>query len=119
MSDETTRWLLLGASLAFTILVWFRLIGLKEHLGLKVLIAVVALIPVIGPIVGLWITGMPDVQPRKFWATMNHWGKGGRFIGFGSGRFTYGDLSDQGKDWNPTVPERIRQQKKSKKNENT
>lgn len=115
MSDDTTRWLLLGISFAFTILVWFRLISLKEYFGLKILIGVVALIPVIGPIVGVWITGMPDVQPRKFWATMNHRGIGGRFIGFGSGRFTYGDLSDQGKDWNPTVPDRIRQKKKSKK----
>ena len=115
MSVETTRWVVLAASSLLTLVVWFRLIRLEEHPALKVAIALVALIPVLGPLMGLWLTGMPNVQSRKFWATMNHWGRGGRFIGFGSGRFTYGDQSDKGKDWNPTVPELIKRRKKSKK----
>lgn len=57
MSDETTRWLLLGASLALTILVWFRLIGLKEHNRPEGSYCCGGVDPVIGPIVGLWING--------------------------------------------------------------
>ncbi len=115
MSAETIRWLLLAASFLLTLFVWFRLIRLKEHPALKVVIALLALIPVLGPLIGLWLTGMPDVQPRRFRATMNHWGIGGRFIGFGSGRFTYSGQPGEGKDWNPSVPERIKRRKRIKR----
>jgi hypothetical protein len=115
MGNETVRWVVLAISFAFTLLVWWRLLRFNEHPILKFLIGIVALIPVIGPLVGLWLVGMPDVQPRKFWATLNHYGRGGRFIGFGSGRFTHGDMSETGKDWNPTVPDLLEQKKKRRK----
>jgi hypothetical protein len=115
MNEETVRWTILAISLVLTVLVWFRLFRLREHPILKVLIGIVALIPVIGPVVSLWLVGMPDKLPRKFRATMNHYGRGGRFIGHGSGRFMHGDVSEEGKDWNPTIPEIIEQRKKQQK----
>jgi len=120
MNQETVRWIVLAISLAFTFLVWFRLLRLNENPVLKFFIGVVALIPVVGPLVGLWLVGMPDIQPRKFWATLNHYGRGGRFIGFGSGRFSHGGLPGEGKDWNPTVPDLLEQEKRERgKNDHT
>jgi len=44
---------------------------------------------------------------------MNHYGRGGRFIGFGSGRFNFDpEQTGAGEDWNPTVSEILKQKKK-------
>jgi hypothetical protein len=44
---------------------------------------------------------------------LNHYGIGGRFIGFGSRRFKHDEASgDHAEDWNPSVPERQRKAEK-------
>jgi hypothetical protein len=59
---------------------------------------------------------MPDRADPKLRATMNHYGIGGRFIGFGSGRFKPDEVSsDDGEDWNPSVPERQKFAEKKKR----
>ena len=57
---STPVWLLLGvssfASVCVAALVWRR----NDHVLFKVSVTVVSFIPVIGPIVGLWVTSFPD-----------------------------------------------------------
>jgi hypothetical protein len=53
----------LGASLLGTLLVWWRLFGWKELPALKAIMALLAIFPVVGPVMCLWIIGMPDKMP--------------------------------------------------------
>ncbi|MBX3678493.1 MAG: hypothetical protein KF853_15875 [Rhodocyclaceae bacterium] len=104
----------LGLSLIGTMFVWWRLQTWQEHRALKIVLAVVALFPVIGPFLCIWILATPDRAHPRLRATMNHFGIGGRFIGFGSKAFGHDDVSGEGDDWNPSVPERKRNQEKKR-----
>ena len=107
--------IVLGLSFLATLYVWWRLFRFREYLVLKIPLAFVAIVPVIGPLVALWIIGMPERTHPKLRATMNHYGIGGRFIGFGSNRFKPDEVSSEdGDDWNPSVPERERLAKKNR-----
>lgn len=113
-----TKIVVLTVSFIATIFVWQRLLRFNEHPALKVAIAVIAVFPILGPLMGLWIVGMPDMTAPHLRATMNHRGTGGRFIGFGSGRFSYDDHSDPptGEDVTPPVTElQDRERKKRRK----
>lgn len=104
--------LVLLASLAATLFLWRRLVTWEAPRFLKGVLAIVALFPVVGPILTLWVIAMPDRLPERLRATMNHYGQGGRFSGFGSRRFGPDDISDNGADWRPTVEELKKQRPK-------
>jgi len=99
-------------SLAATLYLWRRLFRWEAPRFLKVVLAIVALFPVVGPMLTLWVIAMPDRAPESMRATMNHYGRGGRFIGFGSRQFRPDDTSDTGADWRPTVEELKKQRTK-------
>jgi hypothetical protein len=109
------KFVVLGLSLLATVYVWWRLLHWKEHAALKVAIALLALFPVVGPLMCLWVVGMPEPADPALRATMNHRGRGGRFIGFGSGKFNYDPGSERGEDWNPSVPERQRAERENER----
>ena len=97
--------IVLMASLAATLYLWRRLVSWDVPRFLKVVLATVALVPVIGPILAFWVIVIPDRAPERLRATMNHYGRGGRFIGFGSRQFRPEDISGTGADWRPNVEE--------------
>ena len=82
--------LLIIAILAWAVsvvLVW-ALWKSGEPLWFKIVGTLVAAIPFFGPFLYSFVR-MPPKAPVHLRATMNHYGKGGRFIGFGSNRFNY------------------------------
>lgn len=108
MQLSVATWIVLAISLALTGFVWVALIRISEHWVLKIAIGVIAIIPVLGPLIGLWLVGMPSIKPRASWATMNHYGLGGRFIGFGSRRFSHPDITSV----DPQIDEHHREKKR-------
>jgi hypothetical protein len=72
-----------------TVLVWARLAKQDVSGTEKVLTGLLAIIPIIGPLMGLFTTSAPPPAPENLRATMNHYGNGGRFIGGGSRQFNY------------------------------
>ena len=98
ITASTPRALFLLFSLIFAIYAWYYLARSTAHPALKILGSFIPLIPTIGPFLVLWIFSMPDKQHPDNRASMNHWGRGGRFIGNGSGRFTYTDSPDAAPD---------------------
>lgn len=95
---STGRLALLIIAGILALLAWVKIAKSGMHIILKVLSAPIPLIPIFGPIIVFWIVHMPDRAPKDLRASMNHWGRGGRFIGGGSGRFTYSDSGDEAPD---------------------
>jgi hypothetical protein len=103
-----------------TVFVWRRIWHAQWPLAAKITVGLLAAFPVLGPLMGLFVTSAPEPAPEHLRATMNHYGRGGRFIGFGSGRFNHNPgQSGTGEDWNPTVPEIIEQKRKHAKKKQT
>ena len=96
-SSPSKLWFSIVAIVLFLISLWFIWIT-KEHLALKVILLVVSFIPIIGPILIFFVINIPNRAPKDLRASMNHWGSGGRFIGNGSGRFTYSDCENEAPD---------------------
>ena len=76
-------------SAAATVFVWRRIWHAQWPLAAKITVGLLAAFPVLGPLMGLFVTSAPEPAPEHLRATMNHYGRGGRFIGFGSGRFNH------------------------------
>jgi len=62
---------------------WFKIVG-----------TLTAAIPFFGPFLYAFVQMPPNI-PVNLRATMNHRGRGGRFIGFGSKQFNYDPIFDQ------------------------
>ena len=58
------KFAVLGASALGTIFVWWRLFHWREHPALKAVMGVLAVFPVLGPFMCIWIIGMPDKMPN-------------------------------------------------------
>lgn len=100
-------------SVGATGFVWWRLWHAQWPWAAKLVVGVLTAFPVLGPLMGLFATSAPEPAPERMRATMNHYGRGGRFIGFGSGRFNFDpEQTGAGEDWNPTVSEILKQKKK-------
>ena len=56
-------WIVLASELIALWIVW-RLWRSTDHLFFKIVLSVFALIPVLGPILALWIGNFPSVKPR-------------------------------------------------------
>ena len=107
-------------STAATMFVWWRIWKAQWPLAAKIIVGLLAVFPVLGPLMGLFVTSAPKPAPEHLKATMNHYGRGGRFIGFGSGRFNYNpEQNGTGEDWSPTVPEIMKQRGKHAKKRQT
>ena len=93
--------LLIVVSLAwvFSVAIIFSLWKSEESFWFKIVGSIAAALPVFGPFLYHFIK-MPPRLPTHLRATMNHHGRGGRFIGFGSERFNYDPVVDQ--TWSKT-----------------
>src|SRR3712207_4849311 len=100
---DTAAWIVLTLSAAGTIYVWTLLSKSEEHWLLRLFLAGFAVVPIFGPLLCVWIVGLPPRLPSHLRATMNHYGRGGRIIGFGSGRLIHPN-AEEANDWSPTVP---------------
>lgn len=97
-TENTGRTLVLIVALLLAIVAWVKILRSDSPTILKLLALPIPLIPIVGAIIALWIFSMPSAQPKDLRASMNHYGNGGRFIGNGSGRFTYSDFGDEAPD---------------------
>ncbi len=95
---STGRMVVLAAGLLLAVIAWWKLVRSDCPLILKILAFPIPLIPVIGAFIVLWTFSMPARQSKDLRAAMNHYGQGGRFIGNGSGEFTYSDPPDESPD---------------------
>src|SRR5512139_2230020 len=66
----------------------------KESVWFKIVGTLTAAIPLFGPLLYAFVQ-MPPKIPVHLRATMNHRGRGGRFIGGGSKQFNYDSVFDQ------------------------
>ncbi|MCP5079716.1 MAG: hypothetical protein GY951_16895 [Psychromonas sp.] len=94
ITESTPRAVFFAFSFVFALYAWYYIYRSSDYVFLKVLGALIPLIPTIGPLLVLWIFNIPDKQHVSKRATMNHYGAGGKFFGFGSKRHTYSDVSD-------------------------
>jgi len=95
---KNSRALVFSVSLILALVALVKLARAPTHLFLKIVSLPILLVPVIGPIIVVWIMTMPSKQPKDLRASMNHYGQGGRFIGNGSGKLTYSDFEDEAPD---------------------
>ena len=112
----TTKWIVIGISECIALYLWTRIYKSNDPTWYKALLYLITLIPVFGIFTYLFAQGMPTKAPQHLRATMNHYGRGGRFIGNGSQRFNYDPVEQEGaEDWNPTVEELKQQNNRKKK----
>ena len=83
------------AAIIFSLWAWVYIWRSSAHIIIKVAGSFIPLIPILGPVLVIFIFGMPDKQDKSLQATMNHYGRGGKFIGFGSNRYNYTDLPEE------------------------
>lgn len=106
--------LLIVAVLAWAVsavLVWF-LWKSQEPLWFKIVGTLMAAIPFFGPFLYSFVR-MPPRAPAHLRATMNHHGRGGRFIGFGSNRFNYDPVVESADSEEAGGPQGNRQSRRS------
>lgn len=104
MNLPLPMWILIGLCWAISVWLALSLWKSKEPVWFKIVGTLVALIPIFGPPLYYFLE-MPPRHPSKLRATMNHSGTGGRFIGFGSGRFNFDPVPDEKKSGASASPE--------------
>lgn len=92
ITQSNSRIIFFSTSFFLTLWVWYLIWKKPTNVLLKLLYSCFAAIPFIGSLLVLWIIYMPDSQPRDKRATMNHYGEGGKFIGFGDKQYTHSDF---------------------------
>ena len=91
----TVKWIVLFLSAIATVFAWAKIIKSNEHWILKTIQFLIAMFPVLGPILYFTMFNPPKKQPVHMRATLNHYGTGGRFSGGGTRRFNYDPIDDQ------------------------
>jgi hypothetical protein len=61
--SSTALWIVVGSELVACWIIW-RLWSSREHAFFKVSLSFLALVPVLGPILALWIGNFPAAKPR-------------------------------------------------------
>lgn len=106
ITDSNSRIIFFSASFFLTLWVWYCIWRTHANTPLKLLYSLFAAIPFIGSLLVLWIIYIPDSQPIDKRATMNHYGEGGKFIGFGDKQYTHSDFINSANN-------KLKKQKKS------
>ena len=94
ITESTPRAIFLGFSFLFALYAWYYIYRSGEHIFLKLIGSFMPLLPILGPLLVLWVFNIPNKQHFSKRATMNHYGVGGKFFGFGGKRHTYSDITD-------------------------
>lgn len=92
ITESNSRAIFFSLSFFLTLWIWYYIWRTPTNVLLKLLYSCFAAIPFIGSLLVLWIIYMPDSQPIDKRATMNHYGEGGKFIGFGDKQYTHSDF---------------------------
>ncbi len=112
----TTKWIVMGISECIALYLWTHIYKSCDPSWYKALLYLITIVPIFGIFAYLFAQGMPTKAPLHLRATMNHYGKGGRFINNGSQRFNYTPVEQGGaEDWNPTVADIKTQSKRNKR----
>ena len=92
ITTNAPRAVFLAFSFLFALYAWHYIYRSSEHPFLKIIGSFIPLIPTVGPLLVLWIFNIPNKQDISKRATMNHYGIGGKFFGFGNKKHTYSDI---------------------------
>ena len=88
------RAIFIAFSILLALYAWRYIYRSNSHIFLKIIGSFMPFIPTLGPLLVLWVFNMPNKQPVDKQATMNHYGVGGKFIGFGDNKYTFSDVSN-------------------------
>ena len=94
ITESTPRAIFIAFSFLFALYAWLYIYRSNSHIFLKIIGSFMPLVPTLGPLLVLWVFNMPDKQSVDKQATMNHYGEGGKFIGFGDNKYTFSDIND-------------------------